>query len=383
MELYTPSVSVFGDFPFPAPVLAPEAVPALEYAKQVIVLNAPGAENGLSEGDGAVGDPASLGIFAYLLGKTDGVYAEAATKEINFQLKAPRWQNGAISHRADVPELWYARISLPIQIQRYLSLICRADFGYMSPPYLAYYAADTWNLTLLDESYKQCGYYREVLQATDTSAPWYGVYHHIIGPQSQDLGLWSTGNGWFAGGMVRVLAVVQKAPASLALGAAWRSKAISDLTQWIKEIVDGVVNSELVDGLVRNYIDSLDAPNGFGEISGSLMIASVIYRMAVLQPEVFGVEYIAWADAMRGTISGLDVNGNPHVTDNGIVTPAVNPLDWFDTTPFTSGSPEGQSFTVLMYTGWRDCVYAGYCKEGGYSASPKRAHQRRWEASRL
>ncbi len=48
------------------------------------MLNAPGAENGLSDGDGAVGGPGSLGISAYLLGMTNSSYAEAAVTEVNY-----------------------------------------------------------------------------------------------------------------------------------------------------------------------------------------------------------------------------------------------------------------------------------------------------------
>ncbi|KAF8902006.1 hypothetical protein CPB85DRAFT_1322371 [Mucidula mucida] len=47
------------------------------------------------------------------------------------------------------------------------------------------------------------------------------------------------------------------------------------------------------DGLLCNYLDDTDGPNGFAEISGSTMMAAVIYRMAVLQPDVFGTSYIA------------------------------------------------------------------------------------------
>ncbi|KAK0189421.1 family 88 glycosyl hydrolase [Armillaria mellea] len=241
--------------------------------------------NGLSDGDGAVGDPASLGVFAWLIGKTDDAYADGARQEIEYMLEqAPRWENGAISQRADVPELW-------------------ADFIYMAPPFIAYYAADTWNVSLLQEAYKQCGYYREVLKATNITREAYdGVWMHIIGPQSQDVGLWSTGNGWAAGGMTRMT-----------------------LTEWIKEIVDG--------GLARNYLDDVWGDgHGFGEISGTSLIAS------------FDESYISWADGVRGTLGKNDTEGNPHVTANGTVTPA------------------GQCFVVLMYAAWRDCVYEGKCE---------------------
>lgn len=37
---------------------------------------------------------------------------------------------------------------------------------------------------------------------------------------------------------------------------------------------------------------------------------------------------------------------------DGIVAPAVNPLGWGDTTPDTSGSPEGQAFAVLLHAAY-------------------------------
>ena len=77
-------------------------MPALKYAKSKIVIGK--GANGLSDGDGAVGDPASLGVFAVMLGGMDG---DAARGEVEYLLgTAPRWGNGAISQRVDVPELW-------------------------------------------------------------------------------------------------------------------------------------------------------------------------------------------------------------------------------------------------------------------------------------
>ncbi|KAK0200675.1 hypothetical protein DFS33DRAFT_1265762 [Desarmillaria ectypa] len=342
LELYNPNISVYGQIPLPAESYLPSSVKALSYAKEKIALGV--GANGLSNGDGAVGDPASLGVFAWLLGKTNETYADGAREEIEYMLElAPRWENGAISQRAAVAELWN-------------------DFLYMAPPFIAYYAADTSNVSLLHESYKQCGLYREVLQATNISSESYdGVWMHIIGPQSQDVGLWSTGNGWAAGGMARVLATIMKAP--VATLASWRQEAIDNLTEWIKEIVDGVIGSPIIGGLARNYLDDVwEDGHGFGEISGTSMIASVIYRMAVLQPNLFNQTYVLWADQVRATLAGNDTEGNPHIITNGTVTPAVNPLGWGDTKPWTAGSPEGQCFVVLMYAAWRDCVYAGKCK---------------------
>lgn len=247
---------------------------------------------------------------------------------------------------------------------------------YMVPPFLAYYAADQGDETLLQESVKQCGLYRHVLQSNTTLA-YKGVWAHIIGPKSRDLGLWATGNAWAAAGMARVLATVLKAP--IAQNATWQKSAIDDLSVWIKEILDGAIASSKDDGLVRNYMNDLDSSgHGFGEISGSSLLAAVAYRMPVLQPQIFGDQYLNWADGIRATLSGEDRRGKPHITADGIATPAVNPLAWLDKKPFTTGSPEGQAFVVLMYTAWRDCVLAGRCSgDVGGLAGTRRMHKRR------
>lgn len=87
------------------PVLDASSIPGLKYAKEKIVLGT--GANGLADGDGAVGDPASLGVAAVLLGKTDSKFADATRSEVEYVMnQAPRWENGAISHRVDYAELW-------------------------------------------------------------------------------------------------------------------------------------------------------------------------------------------------------------------------------------------------------------------------------------
>ncbi|KAJ7660534.1 hypothetical protein B0H17DRAFT_1095134 [Mycena rosella] len=346
LELESPLLSVFGPTPFPVATVPADLVPSLSYAASNIAFGI----NGLSNGGGTVGDPASLGVAAVMLGKTDASYTDACQLEINYLVDAaPRWVNGAISQRADVAELW-------------------ADFMYMVPPFVAYFAADTNNASLLETAYRQCGLQREVLLfGSDSSTPspaktsvTNGLWHHIVGPQSADPGLWSTGNGWSAMGMARVLAVVQKAP--VAIGTAWRADAIADLTAWIKEILDGAYAASMNDGLLRNYLDDTTTAHGFGEISGSSMLAAVAYRMVILAPEAFPAsKYVPWADSIRLKLGGSDADGNPRITSNGTATPAVNPLAWGDVAPWTAGSPEGNNFVVLLYAAWRDCVWAGLC----------------------
>lgn len=63
-----------------------------------------GADGDISVG--AIGDPASLGVSALLIGKTDPAFLAAAERQKNYLFQAPKWANGAISHRIEVPELW-------------------------------------------------------------------------------------------------------------------------------------------------------------------------------------------------------------------------------------------------------------------------------------
>jgi hypothetical protein len=109
LELLDPDISVFGWAPFPVPYKDQDDVAGMAYAADKIVLGT--GANGLSDGDGAVGDPASLGTGAVLLGKLQSKYADGADEEVEYiTTEAPRFWNGAISHRVDVAELWYVAL---------------------------------------------------------------------------------------------------------------------------------------------------------------------------------------------------------------------------------------------------------------------------------
>ena len=245
----------------------------------------------------------------------------------------------------------------------------------MAPPFLAYYGAATNNASVLKASVDQCCLYRQILLANTTSGQYStppvshpiaasGLWEHIIGPVNADSGLWSTGNGWAAAGMTRVLATVLKAPSKLynhhptsanELSVSWKNQAINDLTAFICEILDAAMRMPMDRGLLLNYLDDTQ---WFGETSGSALMASVAYRLSVLAPSL-GIEkahvnnYVRWAEDIRCLF------GQGHITSNGTATPAVNPLGWNDKIPWTAGSPEGQNFVVMMYAAWRDCVKAG------------------------
>lgn len=105
LELYDPAYSVFGSNPFPVPTLQKDKVKSLQYASQKIKFGT--GSDGLIDGNGAVGDPASLGVAAVMLGKTDMAYMNAAKQTMGYLVgTAKRDWNGAISHRRDIVEVW-------------------------------------------------------------------------------------------------------------------------------------------------------------------------------------------------------------------------------------------------------------------------------------
>ncbi|EEB99762.1 hypothetical protein MPER_00478, partial [Moniliophthora perniciosa FA553] len=146
------------------------------------------------------------------------MYAEAAESQLNYLLNhAPRWENGAISHRSEEAELW-------------------ADFAYMAPPFIAYFGFVYDNATLIEIAVEQFKLYREVLLSPNQPPLW----RHIVGNLHPDPGVWSTGNAWAAAGMTRVLATVLHAPC---ISPQQRAQWVDDLTFMIKEIVDGAMLS--------------------------------------------------------------------------------------------------------------------------------------------
>ena len=110
---------------------------------------------------------------------------------------------------------------------------------------MAYYAVQQNNASLMAATVTQCGLYRDVLKTSE-----YDNWQHIIGPQSQDTGLWSTGNGWACYGMVRVLHTLQKWSGSSSM-----TSEASQLKGWIKEILDGAMLSGFDNGLLHNYLN--------------------------------------------------------------------------------------------------------------------------------
>ncbi|KAJ9629782.1 hypothetical protein H2203_002163 [Taxawa tesnikishii (nom. ined.)] len=332
LELHDPDLSVFSRHAFPADKIPSasllENATALAYAKPHIQLDS----ETLIDDKWGVSDPAALGVAAVMLGQIDSSYLKAAERQKRYLLEtAPRYKNGAISHRKEVEELW-------------------SDAVHMVPPFLAYYAVVSNDLDAMKQAVEQCRLYRDVLVVKEEGRE-KGLWRHIVGPsEKQDLNFWSTGNGWAAMGMTRVLAaIVHWKPAS------WLEKEKTELTAWIQGTVDAARRTDEDEtGLLRNYLSDR---SWFGEISGTALLAATVYRMAVLVPEVFAQKrdgYLSWADAKREAVT-------TRVDADGIAKPAVQPLDHLLRDPLMTGSPEGESFVLEMGAAWRDCVCSGVC----------------------
>ncbi|KAL9633102.1 MAG: hypothetical protein Q9164_004899 [Protoblastenia rupestris] len=323
IELHNPELSVFSQHPFPGgklPLVDVEKTPGLKYAKALIRTG----QQTLIDGDGSAGDPASLGVVCLLIGQTHKEYAIAAESQARFILeKTPRFKNGAISHRENVAELW-------------------ADFTYMVPPFLSYLAIATNNESLMRQSQLQCHLYEEILRARAPSKEPSHLWRHIVGPEAQDLGLWSTGNGWAVAGICRTLATMKKCEEGKYL-----HSEKERLQHSIMDILDGAMLAPRAGypALLCNYLDD---DTWFGEIAGTALLGAVAYRMVVLAPLKFGERYAIFAESCWEAIKPCI---NP---TSGAVVPTSNELDWKSREPSLNGSSEGQSFTVMLFAARRD-----------------------------
>jgi len=281
----------------------------------------------MSQGSSA--DPASLGIPCLLLSTTalpdsaSNPYIAAATRQLHTLLSStPRYPNNAISHRSSYPSLW-------------------SDFVYMVPPFLAYYAVFTNDLDLLLESVEQCEHYRDILGTEN------GAWKHVAntggqGDMKSDDGAWCTGNAWAAAGMSRVLATLVHS--QYASQTARPQASLIDMT---KDILDAAIQADTHgSGLLRNYLDD---ESWFGEVAGTALMTATVFRVAVLEPEIFqAVKYTAWAERK------VEAIGRHVDSETGIAAPVVNSLKEGQRTPLDGINPEAQAFVVLMFAAWRD-----------------------------
>ncbi|KAH9059334.1 Six-hairpin glycosidase [Lactarius vividus] len=317
-ELEWSKLGVFSPHSIPPPArLAPgQAMDVLSIAETVVAENPPGAVPApLINGEGAVGDPASIGVSVLLRNWTlhdpgNTTFATAASNQLDFLLNvAPRAPNGAISHRLSQVQLW-------------------ADFVYMAPPFIAYYGALEDGPTcqnLLLAAYDQVRLYREVLYDPDV-----GLWQHIALGNGTDPTHWGTGNAWAAAGALRVLATIRGSSAAHALKSEQR-----DLVQWVGEILDGAWKFQQENGTLLNY---LDQPDSFPDSSSTALLAASTFRWASITRN--NTHIPAATRALRLIRTNVD--------DQGWLLDTVDPETF--STPSLPGahSPEGQSFVLLL-----------------------------------
>ncbi|KAF9240271.1 Six-hairpin glycosidase-like protein [Melanogaster broomeanus] len=317
--------SVFGSSPFASNGKFPLDTLQLAYSAAVrqtsdgrLSQNIGDALDGAALDGASAGSAVLLGSFADTDTSRSSYWLNAAQAELNYILNvAPRTSTGAISHRADSRQYW-------------------ADGVYMGFPFIAYYGAVTNNATLLQIAYDQCRLYRDALLLDGPTGPLWG---HIYSDDTMswiDSGLWGSGNAWAATGMLRVAVTIQKTSHYADM-----KSQVSNLTSWVKEILDGEFAALTSDNLVPDYL--VGGPN-FGDASSSAALASVAYRVAKLYPNQFGSNYTTAA----GNIASAVLGG---ITDLGALSPVVDPLQWSQVGLL---STEAQAFALMMLSAMRD-----------------------------
>ncbi|KIK65589.1 hypothetical protein GYMLUDRAFT_219758 [Collybiopsis luxurians FD-317 M1] len=329
-ELDWPALSIFNASAFPPPTIPDSSNNASEVLKIAndTVSAKPSDSLALVADDGAVGDPASIGVAVLLANWTrsdgfDSAYATAASEQLDYLLNyAPRTDSGAISHRTDEVQLW-------------------ADFIYMAPPFIAYYGAleggDNGS-SLLQTAYEQISLYRDVLK--DDS----GLWKHVELGSWQDDTLWATGNGWAAAGMLRVLETLNHSSVANDF-----TEQSANLTSWIEEILIAAWQYQAENGTLLNAINDTTS---FADSAGTALLASVTYRMTVYSNDT---SLILYADKAFHLVQNS-------IDGDGWLRNTVDPETFNTPTAANSSSPEGQAFVLLLQAAYRD--YAASVVDG-------------------
>ncbi|KIM83914.1 hypothetical protein PILCRDRAFT_68878 [Piloderma croceum F 1598] len=323
-ELSWPALSVFRSTAFPPPTQLNASLNAsdvLQIASET-VQNKPFDSMALVANDSAVGDPASIGNAVLLANWTrtdlsDTSFSFAAGQQLDYLLNyAPRSAEGAISQRWDQVQLW-------------------ADFIYMAPPFIAYFAITQGGggaLLLLQAAYDQCRLYRDQLFDSDVS-----LWRHVALGTWQDNLHWATGNGWAAAGMLRVMETMNNSAYANQLVA-----QTSNMTSWINEIMTGVwTYQQQESGALLNILDD---PTSFVDSSSTALLSSVAYRMATLTNNN---TYVTSANKALSFVS-------QNINANGWLQNTVDPYTFWTPTAANGSSAEGQAFVLLMHAAWRD-----------------------------
>ncbi|GAA5992131.1 hypothetical protein JCM10908_001780 [Rhodotorula pacifica] len=350
-EYLYPDLSPFAfpsssQFASPSPSVNPYPTTVLSLAGSVIS-NQPWGQWQLIE-DASAADPASVGpaviLANWTMGATlggrnqTGVGGAAEAQIWALLLQTPRASDGAISHRVQDVQLW-------------------SDFVYMAPPFFAYYGLMTRNDTLIQVAYDQIRLYRQNLQDSQTK-----LWRHIYVPgggSMADPGLWATGNGWVAGGILRVLATIQNSD-NTTLVQQFASQS-SDLAGWAKEVIDASWSQPRAGGLFHNYMNDTST---FAESASTALMIANTYRLALLSNLYSSALSSSSAPASQSlsaaeaSYQALTAN-NRHISSSGVLSPVTDPMSFSRQLGNGQISPEGEAFVLLMEAARRDYIADG------------------------
>lgn len=288
--------------------------------------------------DDASGDPPSIGVAVILANWTDQQssdgqdYSQAAVNQFNYLYTVPRTDDGAISHHSNQLQLW-------------------SDFVYMVPPFLAYYGVMTKNKSAVAESYNQIRLYRQYLRDQNAN-----LWRHMAFGSNQDTGHWSTGNGWVAAGMIRVLGTIKNSQ----YAGSFKNEQ-KDLIAWTLEIQAGMYQYLRSTSCFGNYADD---NKSFDDAASASLLAATVYHLSTLAGKH---DHIPLAERTRIALTAVSSLGNGptsgpfnsmvHFDVDGWLTPVVDPSSFGEV---GSKSPEAQAFVLMMQAGYRDWAQAGY-----------------------
>jgi rhamnogalacturonyl hydrolase YesR len=208
--------------------------------------------------------------------------------------RAPRNAEGIVYHAPHAPEMW-------------------SDGLNCAPPFLA-------AMGYYDEALKQIEGYRERLWNQEKK-----LLAHIWDDgkrQFKDGNSWGGGNGWAAAGLART---IRSLPSD-------RRQDRAHLAEFCREIVDGCLAHQRVDGL---YHDVVDQPTTFVETNLAQMLAYAVFEGVT--DGWLPASYLEHAHRMRAAARGkMDAYG---------YVQGVCGAPGFD---HSGTSTEGQAFCILM-----------------------------------
>jgi hypothetical protein len=119
-----------------------------------------------------------------------------------------------------------------------------------------------------------------------------------------------------------------------------------ELVEIIKEICNGVIAVDHdTSGLLRS---SLKDKLSLGDVGGTALMAASVFRMAILEPEIFGRKYLTWAEKKsQAVFEHFDFV-------SGIASSLPTPFKESQQEPLVTGSSDTQSYVILLFAARRD-----------------------------